>query len=85
MDDPWSRAPALRATARGAEVVVDRAALGAVLQRVVRVTAGRPARALEALHAALAGAVARYTLQADRRDLVQVPWLDRAAAAACCS
>lgn len=54
------------------EVHVDRAGLGAVLRRVVRVTAGRPVRSLESLHAALAGVVARYTLTADRRDLVPV-------------
>ena len=54
------------------EVHVDRAGLGAVLRRVVRVTAGRPVRSLETLHAALSGVVARFALTADRRDLVQV-------------
>ncbi|KAK3930402.1 Thiamine thiazole synthase, partial [Frankliniella fusca] len=55
----------------GREVQVDRAGLGALLRRVVTVMADRPVRTLELLHAALAGVVAKYTLQTDRRDLVQ--------------
>ncbi|KAE8737505.1 hypothetical protein FOCC_FOCC017030 [Frankliniella occidentalis] len=53
------------------EVHVDRAGLGNLLRRVVRVMADRPVRALEMLHASLAGVVAKYAMLTDRRDLVQ--------------